>query len=49
MLGYQQNMGQHLMHSITAPEAVDIFDPEDGRGEVLRVKHGETQTLLSME
>jgi hypothetical protein len=49
MLGHLGSTEQHLMHSIVAPEEVNVLKPDDGRGEVLRVRHGNAQTLLSLE
>jgi hypothetical protein len=49
MLGHQGSTEQHLTHSIENVTDLDIAEPTEGGGRVLRVTHGDTQTLLHLE
>jgi hypothetical protein len=49
MLGHQGSADQHLTHSIEDATDLDIAEATEGGGQVLRVAHGDTQTLLHLE
>jgi len=49
MLGHQGSTEQHLTHTIDGVTDLDIARPAAGGGLVLRVTHGNAQTLLHLE
>jgi hypothetical protein len=49
MLGHQGSTEQHLTHSIGDATDLEIAEPAEGGGRVLRVTHGDAQTLLHLE